>query len=197
MDFFVVLFFYFEMFYYICNIKIKDMLVGIDLSQDEENTLNSIRSKESYGREKFYENYSRINSEFSALVAGAKIYILDNYKKVNDYSDLSMILVSGASGERVHLGKKRADREKKPEPEPTERMKKFLALVKPAPVSDRMQKMLDDLDSKMITVSTFDEAVYDWTDGDFSVTLNEKSYLWITSESVIEIAHYIETKLKE
>ncbi len=173
------------------------MLVGIDLSQDEENTLNSIRSKESYSREKFYENYSRINSEFSALVAGAKIYVLDNYKKVTDYSDLSMILVSGASGERVHLGKKRADREKKPEPEPTERMKKFLSLVKPAPVSDRMQKMLDDRDSKMITVATFEDAVYDWTDGDFSVTLNGKSYLWITSESVIEIAHYIETKLKE
>jgi hypothetical protein len=49
----------------------------------------------------------------------------------------------------------------------------------------------------MITVSTFDEAVYDWTDGDFSVTLNGKSYLWITSESIIEIADYIETKLKE
>lgn len=185
------------MFYYICNIKIKDMLVGIDFSQDEENTLNLIRSKESYSRESFYPNYSRILSELGSLVAGAKIYILDNYKKVKDYSDLSMILTSGASGERVHLGKKRADRVKKPEPEPTEKMKKFLATVKPAPVSKRVQKMLDDLDSKMITVSTFDEAVYDWTDGDFSVTLNGKSYLWITSESIIEIAHYIETKLKE
>lgn len=168
------------------------MLVGIDFSQDEENTLNSIRSKESYNSGSFYDNYNRIHSELGSLVAGAKIYILDNYKKVNDYSDLSMLLVSGASGERVHLGKKRADRAKKPEP--TGKIGKF---AKSAPVSETLQKMLDEMDSKMVTVATFDEAVYDWTDGDFSVTMNGKLYLWITSESVIEIADYIEIKLKE
>jgi len=171
------------------------MLVGIDFSQDEENTLNSIRSKESYIGEKFYDNYSRLHSELRSLVAGAKIYILDNYNKVNDYSDLSMILESGASGERVHLGKKRADRVKKSEPEPSEKIKKLRKLAKPAPVSKTLQKIFDEMDSKMVTVATFDEAVYDWTDGDFSVTINGKSYLWITSESIIEIANYIEEKL--
>jgi hypothetical protein len=175
------------------------MIVPIDFSQDEENTLNLIRSREAYSREEFMKHQSRLRKEFGELVSGAKIYVLDNYKKVNDYSDLHMILVSGASGEKVHFGKKRADRKKKvkDDSQMSEKMKNFMKTVKPAPVSKRVQEIMDRIDNEIVTIETFDSAVYDWTDGDFSVTINGKDYLWITGDSVIDIADYIETKLKE
>jgi hypothetical protein len=55
--------------------------------------------------------------------------------------------------------------------------------------------MLQELKDSTIQVSTFNKAVYDWTDGDFSIVLNEVSYNWIDSHSIINIADYIEKNL--
>ena len=57
--------------------------------------------------------------------------------------------------------------------------------------------MLKELRDATIQVSTFDKAVYDWTDGDFSIVLNGVDYNWIDSDSIINIANYIEGKLDD
>jgi hypothetical protein len=45
-------------------------------------------------------------------------------------------------------------------------------------------------------IVSFDEVVLDPTDGDFSVTINGKGHWWISDDSVIAIADYIEKQLK-
>jgi hypothetical protein len=56
-------------------------------------------------------------------------------------------------------------------------------------------KLISELNDKTIEIKTFDKAVYDWTDGDFSVVFNGVSYNWIDSNSIIDIAAHIERKL--
>jgi hypothetical protein len=61
--------------------------------------------------------------------------------------------------------------------------------------SEIFNKLINELNDKTIEIKTFDAAVYDWTDGDFSVTLNGVNYNWIDSNSIIDIAAHIERKL--
>jgi hypothetical protein len=109
-------------------------------------------------------------------VTAAKIYIVDHYKEVNDYSDLHLILRSGASGLKFYFGPKMGNRISK---------------------SRIISEMLRDLGNQTITIKTFGDAIYDWSDGDFSVVFNGVPYNWIDSDSIINIASYIEEKLKK
>jgi hypothetical protein len=56
--------------------------------------------------------------------------------------------------------------------------------------------MMRELDKERIEIKEFNKAVYDWSDGDFSVVFNGVSYNWIDSMSIIEIASYIEERIK-
>ena len=52
------------------------------------------------------------------------------------------------------------------------------------------------MEREKIEISKFDSAVYDWSDGDFSVVFNGVGYNWIDGQSIIDIADYIEYRLK-
>jgi hypothetical protein len=56
---------------------------------------------------------------------------------------------------------------------------------------------MEEVDAQTIEIKTFDKAVFDWTDGDFSVVFNGVNYNWIDSNSIVDIAAYIEKKLTE
>jgi hypothetical protein len=55
---------------------------------------------------------------------------------------------------------------------------------------------MEEIDAQTIEIKTFDKAVFDWTDGDFSVVFNGVDYNWIDANSIIDIADYIESRLK-
>ena len=59
-----------------------------------------------------------------------------------------------------------------------------------------LSDLLAEMEREKIEISKFDSAVYDWSDGDFSVVFNGIPYNWIDGESIIDIASYIESKLK-
>jgi hypothetical protein len=145
-----------------------------ELTEAEKRALDYIRSTREYAEMDFQDNNSKLWVAQNSLVTAAKIYIVDHYKEVNDYSDLHLILRSGASGLKFYFGPKTGDR------------------VSKSPI---IREILKSLDEETITIETFDEAIYDWSDGDFSVVFNGVSYNWIDSESVIGIASYIEEKL--
>ena len=147
-----------------------------DLAEAEERALNYIRSTKEYSEMNFQENNSKIWVARNSLIEAAKIYVIDNYKLIDDYSDLDLILRSGATGKRFYFGPKRN---------------------RVVSRSGMLTNILKDLDSRTITIETFDDAIYDWSDGDFSVVFNEVSYNWIDDDSVINIASYIEKKLDE
>jgi hypothetical protein len=147
----------------------------VDLSKGENEVLDSIRGSEKYREEKFQYAYDSAVSEMRKIVAAAKIYILDNYQKIQDYSDLSLMLRCANHKGTIYIGKKNKER-------------KF--------TSEILANVMKEIEEKTIQVDKFDLAVYDWSDGDFSVVFNGVSYNWIDSESIISIADHIEEKLE-
>jgi hypothetical protein len=147
-----------------------------ELQEAENRVLDYIRSTNEYSEMNFQDSHSKIWVLHNSLISAAKIYIIDNYKSIDDYSDLDLILRSGATGKRFYFGPKR-NRE-------VSRSKELTGILK-------------ELDKQTIVIESFNKAIYDWTDGDFSVVFNEESYNWIDDDSVIGIASYIEKKLGE
>ena len=145
-----------------------------EFAESEKRILDYIRSSAEYKAMDFRDNDSKLWAAQNSLLEAAKIYIIDHYKEVSDYSELHLILKSGATGLKFYFGPKTGDR------------------VSKSPI---IREILKSLDEETITIETFDEAIYDWSDGDFSVVLNGISYNWIDSDSVIGIASYIEEKL--
>ena len=77
-----------------------------DLSKNEENILDVIRESNKYKAGNFYGNYHKLSSELRSVLECAKIYILDNYNKIEDYSDLSLTLRCANHENAVYFGKK-------------------------------------------------------------------------------------------
>jgi hypothetical protein len=152
----------------------------VDLSHNEEGILNSIRSSEKYKSGNFEKTYISAFAELRGVVEAAKIYILDNYQKVKDYNELHLMLTCVNHKEKVYFGQK------------SKRSKK-----KKGDKENSLDRLIKEIDDKTIQIKTFDQAVYDWTDGDFSVVFNGVNYNWIDSNSIVDIAAYIEKKLTE
>lgn len=158
------------------------MLVSIDMDNfGEDKVLDSIRKSPAYSIGSFRREWLECLSRAQMVSSAAKIYVLDNYKKVSDYSELSLRLIHNQGKQYFGLRDRRSN-ERKETPRKT------------SPVLERISKELDD---KTIQIDSFDEAVYDWTDGDFSVSFNGVWYLWIDDESVVSIASFIEKKLTD
>ncbi len=151
----------------------------VDLSKSEQEVLDGIRNSEQYNSKDFSSNYFRLSGELSMVVRAAKIYILDNYEKVKDYSELSLVIRCANHDSTKYFGKKIEKRSKKD-----------------GSGSRVISKIIEELDRERIEIKEFNEAVYDWSDGDFSVVFNGISYNWIDPMSVIEIASYIEERIK-
>ena len=149
----------------------------VDLSKGEEEVLSGIRSGKKYKEGNFETRYIEFSMEIRSIVEAAKIYILDNYEKVKDYKDLHLMLRCVNHEGTQYFGKR-----SKPKKEG-------------AKGSGRLRKVIAELDKQTIEIKKFDKAVYDWTDGDFSVTFNGVDYNWIDSSSIIDIASHIERKL--
>lgn len=146
----------------------------VDLSKSENEVLNYIRNSEKYQLKNFDSEYNRLRSEISKVVSAAKIYIVDNHKKINDYKDLSLMLRCANHDNTVYIGRKEKRKKRK---------------------SGIIDKILAELNRVTIEVDVFNEAIYDWSDGDFSVVFNGVGYNWIDSNSIINIANYIEERI--
>jgi hypothetical protein len=147
-----------------------------EFAESEKRVLDYIRSSAEYKAMDFRDNDSKLWAAQNSLLAAAKIYIIDHYKEVLDYSELDLILRSGATGLKFYFGPKNGARGCK---------------------SAILKEILKNLEDETITIETFDEAIYDWSDGDFSVVFNGVPYNWINDDSVINIASYIEEKLRK
>ena len=149
-----------------------------------------------------YKNeYHKYQEAMHHIAEFAKMYILENYEKVKDWSELDLKITHQLDGTKAEF----YNHYKKPVPpkEPSERIKKFLTLVskeEPRKRSDSYQKLLDEIEEtnkkKHNPIVTFDQAVLDTSDGDFSVKINGQDFYWITDRPIIEIADYIEQQLK-
>ena len=177
------------------------MLVGIDLDNfGEDKVLSSIRNMKEFTDENFNENFLETRSRMSRIITAAKIYVLDHYKEVDDWNYLYLNLHHNAGRQRFSL--KNKEKIKKRDEERIANLtgvaKKIHDIAKPAKESESstLRKLVKDIERETIEIETITDVVYDWTDGDFSLKINGKDYLWIDGESVIDIATYIERNTK-
>lgn len=158
----------------------------VDLSREEKDILESVRSSEYYKNKGFISNYYDLKFLISSLVTSAKVYILDNYDKIEDWSELSLSLYHNKSTKGPTLfGLKDAED------------KKRYPSRKSGKRSGTMQRLLKKIDDETTQIEKIESCVYDWTDGDFSLDINGVKYLWIDGESAIKIADYISKKINK
>ncbi len=145
----------------------------------------------------FMDHYRKHIGGMQVVAECAKIFILKNYTNVKDWSNLNVI-INDNSGEPTEYFNYIAKKEKK-EARREEKLKD--GFKRPKEIrSEILNSILDRMDNedqlKHNPVISLTDVVLDTTDGDFSVTINDKSHNWIDDSSIIIIASYIEKQLK-
>ncbi len=134
----------------------------------------------------FLEQYNHHLGVMGVIAYSAKIFILENWEKVKDWSMLEVVVHDKSSRKNKHTTEyfnKDSGRHGMP-PDPNN-----LSII------DRMfEKFNDEAHNPVTSVR---DIVLDHSDGDFSLTINDKEHWWINDEAVIEIADYIEEQLKK
>lgn len=145
----------------------------------EEEFEEGYKSSSFYVEKDFRSEYEKHMEGMGHIANIAKIYILNNWKLVRDWSDLEVVVNHGPTGDKeYYYSYKERIRSKNYS---TEIFLKF----------DKSRKRNQN------PVVTIDEVVLDPTDGDFSITINGNQHWWIQDEAVIIIADYIEKQLKK
>lgn len=123
-------------------------------------------------------------AEANHIASAAKIYILDNWEKVDDWSELEITL--------THMGDEEASVKFY-----NHNIHEELKVKNSTRLREMFNKIFEERAKEHNPVETFEEPVLDETDGDFSVKINGIDFYWISDRAVITIAHYIELKLNE
>jgi hypothetical protein len=150
-------------------------LVFRPCSTTEEDNERVMRSSKYWADSEFYKKYQEHCCAMELIAESAKIYILNNYKKVEDWSNLDVKIVDN-TGNETHYYKYEGNKGW------NRRMK-------------AVSQMLKRREENQNPIETLTDVVLDTTDGDFSLTINGRDHLWIDDDSVISIADYIERTL--
>lgn len=113
------------------------------------------------------------------IVSCAKVYIMDNWQRVEDWSALSVKITDNTSETFYYY---------KYEPGPE--------ITGTGIIADTFRDFEEWNRDHQMPITLFSNPVLDPSDGDFSVTINDRDHLWIDDNAVIAIAHYIENQAK-
>lgn len=138
-----------------------------------------------YVEKDYMQEYRNHIVAMSHIANIAKVYILKNWEKVTDWTNLNVIVKHGPTGELTeyynYIPSVKTPNSKR----------------KRSEIIDRVFEEIEELDKdKHNPIRIIDKVVLDPTDGDFSLTINGKEHWWIQNEAVIIIADYIEQQLK-
>lgn len=129
--------------------------------------------------EEYFGNFGKKVMDYKAKISmveeAAKVYILRNWQKIDDWTDFRGRLVSGASSKS-----------------------QYYYNHTPRKCEGSVLKMWEQsLREDHYPLREVNEVVLDPTDGDFSVTVNgDEEFMWL-QEGIIELASYIEKQLKD
>lgn len=124
----------------------------------------------------FAEHTEEHKTALHIIASCAKVFILENYTKVTDWSGL--VLRIKEAGETFDYYK-HTDWES----------------ASTGPIGEEMNRLNEELRKGENPVRTLTDPVLDPTDGDFSITINGKRHFWISDRAVIKIADYIEKSI--
>ncbi len=140
----------------------------------------------------FYKEYDKHIAGGQIVSECAKIYILENYKRVKSWTDLNIEITDNSKKKTEYYNyrpRERVVRNVQPRADGKRPVKSV------EPLSDFFREMEMRDKQRHNPIKTFTNAVLDPTDGDFSVTINGKDHLWLHDECVIVIADFIEKQL--
>lgn len=140
------------------------------------------KRSEFYTDKNFIEEYRLHKIAMQHIAECAKIYIVNNWEKVTDWSNLNVLIKDNTKVATKYYN----------------HIPKSQRKEKTSKAWDRLMKSMEKERSKEHNpVKTVEGIVLDTSDGDFSLTINGKDHLWIHDVSVLIIADYIEKQLKE
>lgn len=148
--------------------------------RDHEKTIFSAKEAIKSDFRKTYQNHIGI---LQVIAESAKIFILNNYKKVRNWSDLEISIVDNSGKETFYYNHKE------------EKVK--LKNIRSGYYSKRVNSLLNRRKKWHNPVKKVSDVVLDTSDGDFSLDINGKPHLWIDKESVIVLADYIEKSINK
>ena len=129
--------------------------------------------------ENFMSEYNNHIAAMQIVAECAKVYILKNWEKVKDWSNLNVVIQDN-SGKPTDYYNYKKEEFKKENPA----QEKFL------------EEIFEDMElrdaKRHNSIKSVENVVLDTSDGDFSITINGKKHLWISDDSIIVIANYIE-----
>lgn len=125
----------------------------------------------------FETKYLEIQDQLYPIVYEAKRYIVENWKKVKDWSDLDIYIEDYSKvnhNKRYH----------------------FYKMDKPKPTNSKIiYDLVMGIYEDQNPVKSVSNVVLDESDGDFSISINGIEFWWIGDWEVITIATYIEEQL--
>lgn len=132
----------------------------------------------------YLERANHVNDVMSLLRTEAKLYIIANCDKVNDWSSLYLFITNGNN---VDNSNKLESFNYVPyEPEFHNKWLKYSANIGG---ETRPHEYKDE------SIKTVTDPVYDDFDGDFSITINGLEWWWIDYDAVMRLAIFIERSL--
>lgn len=186
------------------------MFVVVD-EFSEEAKINKIKNTEPFKKGNFFQEYHNYINLANNVLEASKVFILENFEKITDWAPLRLIIY-GYGDESILYGMKdeeykrrKALKPKKIEEErpKSDTIKKLESLIDKSHVhviNPRYLEMHKEIDDETIQIEKIHDVVYDWVDGDFSLSINDRSYMWIdhnNPSAVIEIAQFIEESLNK
>lgn len=138
------------------------------------------KNSEFYVEKDYYNEYRKHMIAMEHIANIAKSYIFNNWKKVEDWSDLDVKIRAGNTGIETHYYKYVAHES---------------YYKGSAKIENFFEKIRREEEENQKPIQIFNDVVLDPTDGDFSVTINDTAHWWINDDAIITIADYIEKKL--
>lgn len=168
----------------------------------EEENKNLWQSSEFWTEKGFLEEYRKHRTAMQHVAECAKIYIMENWQKVDDWTGLNLVIKCKQGRFEFYnytpkLYGKRSEEDRVLEfDEGGGNTEKDKARKVESSIFNKIMKKIDEESKdKHNPIKEIKGFVLDPTDGDFSVTINGQELWWINEEAVIEIANWIEKKL--
>jgi hypothetical protein len=141
---------------------------------------NGYKNSMFYVDKNFLEEYRKHMVAMDHVANFAKSYILNNWQKIEDWSDLDVKIRAGNTGKETHYYKY---------------VERGSFNTRSEKVSKMFEEMRKEEEANQNPIRVFNEVVLDPMDGDFSVTINDTGHWWIDDDAIITIADYIEKQL--
>jgi aspartate 1-decarboxylase len=168
----------------------KGKLMGDPLrisSATEEEFIERLKGTKGFIENGFMDEFRYHIVMKQRIARAAKVYLFLNWKKVKDWSKLNVSVRDNSKKTTKYYN----------------HIPRESGIADGLPTNDdniirRAFAELEEYQAKQHNpVVTMDDMILDPTDEDFSIIVNGKSHNWISDDSVIVIADYVEEQLKE